>query len=409
MIRRSTADPLAAHYDVVIIGGAVVGSATAYFLSENPDFDGTVLVIERDPTYARASTTLSAASVRHQFSREVNIRLSQFCSEVIEHFAELTAVDGEAPDLAWRDTGYLFLAADRGRMAELRASQEVQQAAGAQVTVLSRRDLSRRFPHLTTHDLEGGTVGERHEGTLDPNSLMQGFRRRARHNGVPYLHDEVVGLDLAEADGGGRQVTGVRLASGRTVGCGVVVNAAGPRARWVAEMAGLALPVQPRVRSVFAFDCRYEIDGPFPLTIDPGNIWVRREPPIYLAGTKPKPDLDVAVDDFEVRHQEWEERIWPVLAHRIPAFEEVKVVRSWAGHYALNTLDANAVLGPAAAVPNFLFANGFSGHGLQHAAGVGRGLSELIVHGRYTSIDLGELGYDRIVAERPFQELAIIA
>lgn len=405
------------YYDVVIVGGAVIGSATAYFLSEHPGFDGSILVVERDPTYAHSSTALSAASVRHQFSRPVNIRLSQFATEFIEHFEERVTVEGEAPDLGFRDTGYLFLAAEESQMDELRTSHQVQQAEGALVSLLDRAELARRFPHLTVDDLVGASLGERHEGTLDPFSLLQGFRRRARANGATYRHDEVVGLDVdgtfaVGPDGtpsGEGRVGAVRLASGAVVGCGTVVNAAGPRARWVAEMAGLVLPVFPRVRSVFAFDCRTPVESPFPLTVDPANVWVRREPPIYLAGTKPEPDPDVTLDDFTVRRSEWEDRVWPTLAHRIPVFEQVKVIRSWAGHYSVNVLDANAVIGPVPGLPNFLFANGFSGHGLQHAAGVGRGLSELIVDGRYTTIDLSELSYDRVLANQPFREAAIIA
>jgi glycine/D-amino acid oxidase-like deaminating enzyme len=391
-------------FDVVIIGGAIVGSAAAYFLSENTDFHGSVLVIERDPTYARSSTALSAASVRHQFSRPVNIRLSQFASHCIEHFHQMVEIDGQSPDLGFRDTGYLFLAGDEASMDGLRASHGVQRTEGAAVTLLNQAELGRRFPHLEVSDLVGASIGERHEGTLDATSLLQGFRQRARHNGIVYRHDEVVGLAIQRG-----RVRSVQLASGAVIDCGLVVNAAGPRARLVAEMAGLALPVYPRVRSVFAFDCRELIEGPFPLTVDIGNVWVRREPPIYLGGTKPNPDPDVAIDDFDVRRSEWDDHVWPALAHRIPAFERVKVVRSWAGHYSVNVLDANAVIGPAEELPNFMFANGFSGHGLQHAPGVGRGVAELITYGRYTTIDLTELGYDRIVANRPFREEAIIA
>lgn len=405
------------HYDVVIVGGAIIGSATAYFLSVHPEFHGSILVVERDPTYAHSSTALSAASVRHQFSRPVNIRLSQFASECIEHFADLVEVDGEVPDLGFRDTGYLFLAADEEQMAQLRASHEIQRGEGAAVRLLSQAEVAARFPHLVVDDLVGASLGERHEGTLDAFSLLQGFRRRARANGVEYRHDEVVGIDTegtfrVDPDGaphGEGRATAVRLASGAVVGCGTVVNAAGPRARWVAEMVGLRLPVVPRVRSVFAFDCRTPVADPFPLTIDPANVWVRREPPIYLAGTKPQPDPDAALDDFAVRHDEWESRVWPAIAHRIPAFEAVKLVRSWAGHYSVNVLDANAVIGPPPGLPNFLFANGFTGHGLQHAAGVGRGLAEWITQGRYTTIDLGELGYERVLTNEPFLELAIIA
>jgi glycine/D-amino acid oxidase-like deaminating enzyme len=390
-------------YDTVIVGGAALGSATAYFLGENPDYDGRVLVVEVDPTYARSSTALSAASIRHQFSNPVNVALSQFGTEFIRDFRARVEVDGQAPDVGFRETGYLFLATAAG-MPALERNHEVQTACGADVSLLDTAQLNRRFPYLNTSDLAGGSVGESGEGTLDAHSLMQGFRQRARHNGVEYLTDRVVGFDL-----GPEGIAAVMLASGRRVTTRTVVNAAGPRARWVAQMAGLDLPVEPRARSVFVFDCRTPIDELFPLTIDTSGIWVRTEPPHFMAGCSPVPDIEVDPDDFTVRRDLFDSRIWPALAHRIPQFDEIVVTHSWAGHYAFNTLDHNAVIGAGQQVPNFLFANGFSGHGMQQAAGVGRGISELICHGEYRTLDLSPLGYDRIVRGEPFMEDVIIS
>ena len=174
-------------------------------------------------------------------------------------------------------------------------------------------------------------------------------------------------------------------------------------------MAGLELPVEPRIRSVFSFDCRESLEGSLlPLTIDPCGLHVRTDPPHYLTGVPPDPDLEVDPDDFRVRHDEWEEQVWPALVHRIPAFEWIGVTHTWAGHYAYNTLDQNAVVGPAGPVPNFIFANGFSGHGLQQSPGVGRAISELITYGEYQTLDLRELGYDRILRAEPFVERSVI-
>lgn len=395
-------NPLRSGYDVVIVGGAVMGSATAYFLSENPDFAGTVLVIEQDPTYARSSTALSAASVRHQFSNPINIAISQFCTEFISEFHERVQVDGDSPALSFRETGYLFLATEAGA-ATLRHNHEVQRRCGAEVSLLDPDETRRRFPFLFTDDLAGASLGDRHEGTLDANSLLQGFRQRARHNDVEYLSDRVVGLTITAG-----RVSVVALASGNSITCGSVVNCAGPHASTVAAMANLALPVEPRKRSVFLFDCRTPLPPSPPLIIDTSNIWVRSDPPYYLAAGVPADDHAVDHDDFTVRHNEFDEQIWPALAHRIPQFDRISLKSSWAGHYAYNTLDQNAVVGPAEAVPNFIFANGFSGHGLQQAPGVGRGVSELICYGEYRSIDLTDLGHQRIVEHRPFSEDAII-
>jgi len=267
-------------------------------------------------------------------------------------------------------------------------------------------ELASRFPYLFVDDLAGGSLGLRHEGSLDAYSLMRGFQRRARHNGVVYTTDRVVGLALNNA---GNRVAGVKLASDKMVTCEWVVNCAGPRARGIAEMVELELPVEPRIRSVFSFDCRENLAGSLlPLTIDPCGLHVRTDPPHYLAGVPPDPDLEVDPDDFRVRHDEWEERVWPALVHRIPTFERVRVTHTWAGHYAYNTLDQNAVVGPAGPIPNFIFANGFSGHGLQQSPGVGRAISEVITYGEYKTLDLHELGYDRIRRAEPFVERSVI-
>ena len=395
--------PTASHYDTVVVGGAALGSSIAYWLSENPDYDGSVLVVEPDPTYEHSSTTLSEASVRHQFSNPVNIALSQFATEFIADFHEHVQVDGESPDLGFRDTGYLFLATESG-MPTLRQNHEVQRSCGAEVALLTPNELLARFPYLHVDDLTGASLGLRHEGNIDAHSLLQGFRRRARRNGVEYLADRVVGLRLDD-----NLVSHVELASGIAIGCRRIVNCAGPRSRWIAEMAGLPLPVEPRIRSVFVFDCREQLEGDLlPLTIDTTGLHFRTYPPYFLAGMTPDPDLEVDPGDFRVRQEDWEERIWPLLVHRVPQFERIAVTHTWAGHYAYNTLDQNAVVGPAAAVPNFYFANGFSGHGLQQSPGVGRGISELVTYGEYRTLDLSDLGHDRIVRGDPFLERNII-
>ena len=393
------------HFDTLIIGGAVMGSSTAYWLSENPDYDGNIVVIEPDPTYAQSSTALSEASIRHQFSQPVNIKLSMFATEFFSNFHNHVEVNGEAPELPFHETGYLFLATKDG-MGNLIDNHQIQKDCGAEVALLSPSEIKKRFPYMRTDDLEGGSLGIKDEGTLDAFSLMQGLKLRARHNGVQYLNDRVISINVDENKGLVREV---KLDSGEILSCSRVVNCAGPRSRWIAEMVGLELPVEPRIRVAFVFDCREALNGQtLPLTIDPSGVHVRTDPPHFLAGAPPVNDLEVHPDDFKVRGEEWEENIWPVLAHRIPAFEKIKVRSSWAGHYAYNTLDQNAILGTCETLPNFFFCNGFSGHGFQQSPGVGRGLSELITYGEYRSLDLTELNYSRVLKNEPFLEKAVI-
>jgi glycine/D-amino acid oxidase-like deaminating enzyme len=200
----------------------------------------------------------------------------------------------------------------------------------------------------------------------------------------------------------------VSTKSGQTIACGALVNTSGTNGVKVARMAGLDIPIEPRRRSLFVVDCRTPLEGKVGLTIDPTGVFFRPEGKFYLMGTYPKHDPEVDPNDFDVMHDEFDEEIWPVLANRVPAFEAIKVVNSWAGHYDYCTLDHNVVLGPHTEVGNFLFANGFSGHGLQQSPAMGRGLSELIAYGGFRTLDLSPFGYERVTANRPFLEDAVI-
>lgn len=384
-------------FDVVIIGGAAIGSATAYFLKE-VGFDGSVAVIERDPTYARAATTLSAASIRQQFSTSENIRMSCFGLQFLRELRERFGADA---DVAFRERGYLLLATAEGHDV-LAANQAVQRAEGADILLLDPPSLVQRFPWLNVDDLTAGAWGRTGEGWFDAHSLLALLRRGARDRGAVYLHAEAVGI-AREGD----RVTGVTLADGRRIGCGVLVNAAGPQAGRVAALAGIALPVEPRKRCVFVVACRARLDG-MPLIIDATGVWVRPESSAYICGVSPAVDPPVADDDFDVDYALFDEVVWPALAHRIPAMEALKLERAWAGHYEYNTLDQNAVIGPHPVVSNLHFANGFSGHGLQHAPAAGRAVAELIAHGRFVSLDLSAFGYARIAANRPLLEANVI-
>ena len=377
--------------DIVIVGGAVVGSSVAAHLV-GLGFRGRVVVIEPDPTYARAATALSASGIRRQFSNPLNVRISGYGLEVIR-----------ALGLSFHEHGYLYLAATEAQAGMLRANHAVQRAEGADVELLEPAALAERFPHLETGDLKLAAHGLRGEGWFDNMGLLTAFRTQARAGGVAYRRDRVVRVDAARG-----WVTAVGLESGATLACGALVNAAGCQGAEIARLAGFPLPVERRKRTVFAFASATPPRGRLPLTIDPSGVWFRPEGDRYIASCAPSPDPAVAADDFEPRHAEWEEVVWPALAARSRAFEALKLMRFWAGHYDMNTLDHNVVVGPHPEVANFHFANGFSGHGLQQAPAIGRGLAELLVHGAYRSLDLSPLGYGRIASGEPFPEAAII-
>ncbi len=397
-------------YDVVIVGGAVIGSAVAYYLAANPDFDGSVLVVERDPTYLKAATSLSSSSIRTQFSNPINVKISQYGSEVIRNFGEMMQVDDDKPDLGFHSGGYLFLANTPEQVKILKENHEAQVPCGADVVLWNRDELANAFPHLNVADIELASYGRSGEGWFNNTGLMYGFKNKARSLGVDYVTDEAVAIGRD-----GDQVTSVTLKSGAVVNAGTIVNASGPRAALTARMAGLDIPVEPRKRTLFVFDCARTPEGTanvnqgrLPLMIDPSGVFCRPEGRFFLTGCPPVEDPAADWDDFEPRYEEFEEIIWPALAERSHDFEAIKVVNQWAGHYDFNTLDHNLVVGRHPGVRNFVFANGFSGHGLQQGPATGRGVSELITYGEYRTLDLTEVGYERVVENRPFLEKAVI-
>ena len=394
---------LASHYDVVCVGGAMMGSAVAYFLSENPDFDGSVLVVEPDWTYDLAATTRAQNSIREQFTNPLNIEMSQFATTFIADFHDNVEVDGEAPELNFRGTGYMFIADTDELYSQLEREADGQLAMGAEVEMLRPSDIAERFPYMDADQLVGARLGGMREGSFDGWAFFQGMRRRAVHNGVTYLKDRVVGIDRS-----GSRVTAVRLQSGRTVSCGYAVNAAGCRAKVIADMVDVALPVEPRSRTSFVFDCRTPIEQNVPLTVTPVGVHFRKEQTHFMCGAVPKRDVAVGYDDLSVRYEEFDEQIWPTVAHYVPQFDQIGVVTAWGGQYDYNTLDQNLIIGASSQVENFLFASGFSGHGLQQGPAVGRGVSELITYGHFRTLDLSPLGYGRIERNEPIVEHAVI-
>ncbi|ESZ27369.1 FAD-binding oxidoreductase [Mesorhizobium sp. L2C084A000] len=386
-------------YDIVIIGGAIVGSSVAYYLREQ-GFSGTIALVERDPQFAHAATTLSMASIRQQFSIPENIRLTQF---TLKLFRRLKEEFGDDADIGFREGGYLILAGEDG-LPILKSNHEAQIAEGADIMLEDADQLTRRFPWLSTEGISAGAYGRTGEGWFDAHAMLTLFRKALRQKKVDFITADVTAIARD-----GNRVTGVSLGNGETLKAGIVVNAAGPNAGKVAAMAGLELPVEPRKRNVFVFEAR-EKYADMPLLVDPSGIYVRPEGSVYLTGGAEPEEGDRAPDpgDFEVNWPLFEEVIWPVLATRIPAFEAIKPTRAWAGHYDYNTLDQNAVIGPHPEVGNFIFANGFSGHGLQQAPAVGKALAELIVHGGYRTVDCSAFGYERVAEGRAFRELNVI-
>jgi FAD-dependent oxidoreductase domain-containing protein 1 len=382
---------------VVIIGGAIVGSAIAWFLREL-EIPGAIIVVERDPTYQRSSTGLSASSIRTQFGTPLNIHMSLFGADFLRSIKDRF---GAGADIGFVERGYLILGAPE--TIDLRRSAvDMQRSEGADVIALSPDEAKARFSWLNLDGVGVATTAGRDEGWFDAWSLLALVRGAARDRRVTYVHGHVERIDVA----GGR-VTGIGLSDGTAIRADWCINAAGATSAAIVRDLGIALPVSPRKRTVFSIKAPLERTG-FPMLFDTSGAWIRPEGEGFICGIAPPDDNDPdATGDFEPDLDLLEEAVWPALAHRIPALEQLRVERAWAGHYEVNMLDHNGIIGPHDEIENLIFATGFSGHGVMHSPATGRGVAELITCGEFKTIDLSPLGFGRIRSQTPLHETVV--
>lgn len=385
--------------DVIIIGGGIMGSSLACNLARD-GFGGTIAVFEQDASYERASTTLGVGGIRRQFSTAVNIRLSQYSLSVYRAFAELMEVNGDRPEIDFRQRGYLFLGSEKN-WPLLVKHQQFQQAQGADTILLTLDETLKLVPDLSPEGLVGSSYSPG-DGYLDPYSALQGYVKKAKSLGVRYLQQEVV----AVLKRGGR-VTGVRTRTGKVYHADIVVNAAGPHAGAVGEMAGIELPVVPVRRMVYLFAPPRPFDYELPLVVDTNGLYFRHESGRMILTGKSKLDEPPGVN-FDWDRRYFEEVIWPEIAFRVPLFNELKLIRGWAGLYEVNLWDYNGIIGACPELDGFYLCVGFSGHGFQQAPAVGKALSELIRLGHYETIDVSELSYERIGEGRRVLEEEVV-
>jgi FAD-dependent oxidoreductase domain-containing protein 1 len=376
---------------IVVVGGGVMGCAAAYFLARDHGAHQ-VLVLERDPSYRIASSSLSASSIRLQFSTPLNIALSQ---------ASLLLMRPWIDKLSFVEAGYLYLATHEGARA-LEAQNAVQRAAGADVRLLDRAALRARFPWLAQGGIALGSWGARGEGWFDGPALHHALRRSAQDFGVRFLHADAQAFDTHNG-----RVLAVRDRDGQRHAADAVLLAAGAWSAPLAAALGVDLPVRARKRDVFVLDSPAALPG-CPLLIDPSGVWLRPEGRGFIAGAPPRgEDVDDAPLDA-IDHAQFDEQLWPTLAARIPALEALRVRSAWAGYYEMNTFDHNGLVGALPGVPNVFTACGFSGHGMQHALPVGRGIASFIAQGAWGEIDLTPLSPARIARNEPLVETNVI-
>ncbi len=384
--------------DVAVVGGAAMGSAIAYFLTLKSKLR--VTVFEKDPGYERAATTLSAGGIRQQFTQPENILMSRFGVEFLTDASERLAVGGRRPEVGFTPRGYLTLASERGREA-LAANWRTARDCGAEQAWLEPAELARRFPWMHCEDLAAAVLGLAGEGTFDPWGLLQALKAKAVDQGAVFRQAEVAALELENG-----QIAAVLTADGERAACGAVVNAAGPGAGAVARMAGIDLPVMALKAETFFFRAEAAL-ADCPIILDRTGLHLRPEGEGFICAFPGSGAPADAGDDFSVDYDQFEARIWPALAHRVPCLSALKLVRAWAGHVEFNRFDQNPVIGPHPEVTNFHFANGFSGHGIQHAPAVGRAMAELITTGAYQSLDLSRFDFARIARNQPVPEVSI--
>jgi len=376
-----------------------MGSSLAYNLAAD-GFSGNIAVFEKDPSYERATTTLGAGGIRRQFSTAVNIRLSQYSLSIYERFGELMEVDGDRPEVDFRRRGYLFLGSQKNWHL-LEKHQSLQREQGADTILLSLEETIKLIPDLNPEGLVGSSYSPR-DGYLDPYSALRGFIRKAKSLRVTYIYDEVTEI-VRE---GGR-ITGIRTKKGESYNSPVAVNAAGPYASLVGEMAGLSLPVVPVRRMAYLFHPPRPFDYDLPLVIDPSGLYFRHESGKAILTGKSRADEPPGFN-FEWDREYFLEEIWPQIALRVPLFNELKLIRGWAGLYEVNQWDYNGIIGACAEPAGFYLAVGFSGHGFQQAPAVGKALGELIRLNRYETIDVSDLSFDRIARGRKILEEEVV-
>ena len=398
--------PACDKYDVIIIGGAIMGSSTAWFLSQNPDFNGTILVVEKDQKYEFCSTAHTTSCIRQQFSTKLNVEISQFAADFINNFQEYMHNDARVPKLAIKSFGYMYLAASEDFAKKLRSNQKVQAAAGAATELLMPDQIKSKYPFYNVEDIKLGSINLVNEGYWDSITVFEWMKKKAREKGVEYVENEVTEITRNKSED---RIVNIKLASGETINGEKFVNATGPRAALTSQMAGIEIPIEPRKRYSWIFKAESPLDRDLPLTIDPSGFHVRENGGgTYQAGGHGACDPAVDFDDFIMDDNLWETTVWPTLFHRIPQFDSLKLISQWAGHYAMNTVDQNAIIGPHNIIQNFFFLNGFSGHGTQQAPAMGRATAELLTYGAFKTIDMSAFKYERLLSGDKVIEEAII-
>lgn len=385
-------------YDIAIIGGGIIGSSIAYhLLKESPNIS--VCVIEPDSTYEYASALRSSGGCRVQFTCPENIEMSLYSLERIKNFETEMTSNGRPAPVDWVNGGYLFIV-EPEYVTALERNANIQKSHGCNVKLLDPSGLQSHFPSMNVSDLGLGVLTP-DDGWCDPNGLLWGYRRKAVELGAVYIKDRFV-----DAEVNGKTAKVVVLESGKRISADAFVNAAGAWSAGVAERFGMSLPVSPMRRFEHYFTAATPMER-LPYVKDLSRLAFRSEGDGFSGGLVN--GAEPRGFNFDVDHDYWENVVWPAVAHRFPALEAAKCHRTWSGLYEVNDLDGNPVIGAwTGRLDNLYTAAGFSGHGMMHAPATGRAIAELMLTGRFQTIDLTRLGYERVERNQPYAEDGIL-
>ncbi len=363
--------------DIVIIGGGVIGVSIAYHLALKKA--GRIILLEKGQL-GEGSTSRCVGGIRSQFSTEINIFFSLESIKTFERFEEEFGTNPE-----FKRIGYLFLATTELEMRVFKENIKLQRKFGIPVELLNPDEIKARWPYLRVDDILGGTFCP-WDGYAGPNEVLSGFVSGAKKAGVRiYEGTEVLGISLSKG-----KVNGVKTKR-EEISTPIVVNAGGPFASAIGEMAGVKIPVKPLRRQIFITAPFRLTNQAIPLTIDFHKGWYFRQEVDGLLLSGPldsEPSFNLGID-YEAMAETSENAIY-----RVPALERAHIARGWAGLYEISP-DHHAILGKVPEVEGFILANGFSGHGFQHSPAVGKVITELIVEGKATTIDISPLSIER--------------
>ncbi|MCX6082362.1 MAG: FAD-binding oxidoreductase [Chloroflexi bacterium] len=381
-------------FDVILVGGGVMSCASAFYLLK-ADKKLKVCIVEKDPTYTYASTPLSDGNTRIQFNLKENIQISLFGLDVLASFAEDMAVNGQKLDIAFRRQGNLFLVDEDVRV-EAEIGLVLQQSLGCDVKWMTPAEIRQIYPLCEPGGCNGATFGAQ-DGTMNPWAVLVAYKNKALALGAEYMHAEAETI-LSEEN----RVTGIRLVGGETLFAPIVLNGAGAWGAQLALTCGVSLPILPVMRQVFVVETNVRPKGILPGIFFPSGLYCFHERNGQFMIGKSLADDPVGFD-FRPNKQAFTDQIWPELVEYLPEFDRLKVTRSWAGLYDVNTLDGNAVLGEWPTLKGFYLANGFSGHGFQQCHAVGRYIAEQML-GMQPVLDLSKFSPERILENKPVAE-----